>query len=83
MKLFSFSTFETTMKEKTSQHPLGDGTVSYIPFSFLSPPASSLHQSPSPYPPSNEENALNQTAVTSLRLLPPIVVQFIVIGCRM
>lgn len=40
IKLFSFSTFETTKKEKTSQHPLGDGTVSYIPFSFLSPPAS-------------------------------------------
>lgn len=65
------------------QHPVGDGAVSHIPFSFLSPPPSSLRHTHSPYPRTAEGNALNQTAVTSLRLLPPIVVQFIVISHRM
>lgn len=57
------------------QHPVGDGAVSYIPFSFLS----LLLSRPVPYPRSAEEKALNQTAVASLRFLPMIVVEFVVI----
>lgn len=49
---------------------MGDGAVSYIPFSFLSLLLSSLHHRPLPYPRSTEEKALNQTADASLRLLP-------------
>lgn len=37
---FSPSPHLKPLWKKQPQHPLGDGTVSYIPFSFLSPPAS-------------------------------------------